>query len=221
MTPAQDHKRAYDGDEGPNTGGMGVYTPVPIVTDDEYATMMDVLERTVAAMRDEGIHYQGVLYGGFILTDDGPKVLEFNARFGDPETQVMLPRLETDLVDIMLATAEERLADVELCLEGRLGGLRRHGIGRLPRRLREGPAIAGIDEAERVDGVTVFHAGTALQRWRVRHHRRPRAQRHRLGRDVRRGPRSRVRGGRSILGRRVLPHRHRCEGRPGRDAWKA
>ena len=112
MAPAQDHKRAYDNDEGPNTGGMGVYSPVPIVTEDEYETMVDIMDATVAALRAENIDYRGVLYGGFILTDEGPKLLEFNARFGDPETQVVLPRLLGDLVEIMMATANKRLADV-------------------------------------------------------------------------------------------------------------
>ena len=114
MAPSQDHKRAYENDEGPNTGGMGVYSPVPIVTDEEHATMVDIMERAVAGLREEGIDYRGVLYGGFMLTPQGPKLLEFNARFGDPETQVVLPRLETDLVDVMVATAQRRLSEIEL-----------------------------------------------------------------------------------------------------------
>ena len=105
MATSQDHKRALEGDKGPNTGGMGVYSPVPIVTDEEHATMVKVMEQTVAELAAEGIDYRGCLYGGFMLTPAGPKVLEFNARFGDPETQVVLPRLKNDLVEVMLACA--------------------------------------------------------------------------------------------------------------------
>ena len=113
MSTAQDHKRAYDGDLGPNTGGMGAYSPVPIVTSEELAAMHKVMEDAAAATAREFEHdYRGVLYGGFMLTPDGPKLLEFNARFGDPETQVVLPRLESDLAEIMLAVAEGRPEDV-------------------------------------------------------------------------------------------------------------
>ena len=114
MAPSQDHKRAYEGDTGPNTGGMGVYSPVPIVTAEEQVAMEGIMRRTLEGMRAEGIDYRGCLYGGFMLTDEGPKLLEFNCRFGDPETQVVLPRLKSDLVEVMLATAEQRLADVTL-----------------------------------------------------------------------------------------------------------
>lgn len=116
MAPAQDHKRAYDGDLGPNTGGMGVYSPVPIVTDEEMAEMVHIMEVAAAATAKEPFEhdYRGVLYGGFMLTPEGPKVLEFNARFGDPETQVVLPRLKSDLVDIMMAVAEGRDGDIDL-----------------------------------------------------------------------------------------------------------
>ena len=103
LATSQDHKRALDGDLGPNTGGMGVYSPVPMVTPDELAQMIDVEKRVVAELAAEGITYSGCLYGGFMLTKDGPKVLEFNARFGDPETQVVLPRMKGDLVEAFLA----------------------------------------------------------------------------------------------------------------------
>ncbi|MDP2247200.1 MAG: phosphoribosylamine--glycine ligase, partial [Nitrosomonadales bacterium] len=110
LATSQDHKRLLDGDQGPNTGGMGVYSPVPIVTTAEHEAMVAMMRTAVEGMAEEGIDYRGVLYGGFILTADGPKVLEFNVRFGDPETQVVLPLLKTDLVDVMLATAEKRLS---------------------------------------------------------------------------------------------------------------
>jgi phosphoribosylamine--glycine ligase len=162
MAPAQDHKRALDGDEGPNTGGMGVYSPVPIVTDEEYASMMDSMERTVAGMRSEGIDFRGVLYGGFILTDEGPKLLEFNARFGDPETQVILPRLDGDLAQILLAAAEERLEGVDISWRDDWAVCVVIASGGYPGEYEKGFEISGIEEADALDGVTVYHAGTAL-----------------------------------------------------------
>ena len=114
MATSQDHKRALEGDRGPNTGGMGVYSPVPIVTDEEHAEMVRIMEATVAELAAEDIDYRGCLYGGFMLTPAGPKVLEFNARFGDPETQVVLPRLKNDLVEVMLACANKTLDQIEL-----------------------------------------------------------------------------------------------------------
>lgn len=163
MVPAQDHKRALDGDRGPNTGGMGVYSPVPVVDDATLAQMTDILERTVAALREEGIDYRGVLYGGFMLTAQGPKVLEFNARFGDPETQVVLPRLRTDLAEVCLATAQRRLAEVELVWSDDAAVCVVLASGGYPGRYEVGRCIHGIADAELVDGVRVYHAGTALR----------------------------------------------------------
>ena len=117
MAPAQDHKRAFDGDRGPNTGGMGVYSPVPIVTDEEMAAMESIMATAAAACETgpEGpMDYRGVLYGGFMLTPAGPKIVEFNVRFGDPETQVVLPLLESDLFTIMRAVREQTLAQCEV-----------------------------------------------------------------------------------------------------------
>ena len=162
MAPAQDHKRALEGDRGPNTGGMGVYSPVPIVTDEEYAGMLAYLEQTVAALRTEGIDYRGVLYGGFMLTPNGPKVLEFNARFGDPETQVILPRLKTDLVEVMRAVAEERLADIELSWDDAWAVSVVLASAGYPGDYEKGKPIVGIEEAEALPGVKVYHAGTKL-----------------------------------------------------------
>lgn len=163
MATSQDHKRALEGDLGPNTGGMGVYSPVPIVTDEEHATMVKVMEHAVAELAAEGIDYRGCLYGGFMLTAQGPKVLEYNARFGDPETQVVLPRLENDLVEVMLAVAEQRLADVELswCDEWAVTVvLTSAGY---PGSYEKGKVITGVDEADAMDGVTVYHAGTTQE----------------------------------------------------------
>ncbi|MDP3629572.1 MAG: phosphoribosylamine--glycine ligase, partial [Actinomycetota bacterium] len=163
MVPAQDHKRARDNDEGPNTGGMGVYTPVPVVDDATLAEMVSILERTVAGMRDEGIDYRGVLYGGFILTADGPKVLEYNARFGDPETQVILPLLKTDLVDVLLAVAEKRLSEITLEWSDDAAVSVVLASGGYPADYKTGVPISGVAEAEKVPGVTVYHAGTKLE----------------------------------------------------------
>lgn len=163
MAPAQDHKRALEGDTGPNTGGMGVYSPVPIVTDEEHASMVDTMERAVAGMRSEGIDYRGVLYGGFMLTAQGPKLLEFNCRFGDPETQVVLPRLETDLVDVMVATARQRLGEVELSWKPDWAVSVVLASKGYPLSYEKGFPISGIEDAEALEGVCVYHAGTRLE----------------------------------------------------------
>lgn len=163
MVPAQDYKRAFDGDEGPNTGGMGCYSPVPILDAATQARIVsEVLEPVVKTMGEMGAPYQGVLYGGIILTDDGPKVLEFNARFGDPETQAILPRLTSDLAEVMLATIERNLGAYELhwsddvCVSVVLAS------GGYPGPYLTGKQISGTFAAEEVPGVTVFHAGTKL-----------------------------------------------------------
>lgn len=162
MATAQDHKRALEGDRGPNTGGMGVYSPVPIVTDEELAVMKQVMVDTVAELAAEGIDYRGCLYGGFMLTPEGPKVLEFNARFGDPETQVILPRLENDLVDVMLACAEQRLDDVELSWRDEWAVAVVLTSAGYPGSYEKGKVITGVEDADALDGVTVYHAGTAV-----------------------------------------------------------
>ncbi|MDR1088628.1 MAG: phosphoribosylamine--glycine ligase [Coriobacteriales bacterium] len=160
MVPAQDHKRALEGDRGPNTGGMGVYSPVPIVSELEQREMIALMQKTVDALISEGIDYRGVLYGGFMLTATGPRVLEYNARFGDPETQVVLPLLESDLVTVMLACSN---GELETCsLQWRKGWavsvvLASAGY---PGSYETGKPISGIEAAEALDGVTVFHAGT-------------------------------------------------------------
>ena len=164
MACAQDHKRAYDGDLGPNTGGMGVYSPVPIVTDEEYDAMVDCMQRAAAATARAPFDndYRGVLYGGFMLTDQGPQLLEFNARFGDPETQVILPRLKSDLVDIMMAVAEGRPDDIDLQWSQDWAVCVVLASQGYPGSYEKGKVILGIDEAEALEGVTVFHAGTSF-----------------------------------------------------------
>jgi phosphoribosylamine--glycine ligase len=166
LEPAQDFKRAYDGDAGPNTGGMGAYSPVPFVdaaTWDRIAK--EVLEPAVRALGAEGIDYRGVLYAGLMLTADGPKVLEFNCRFGDPETQAVLPRLDEDLGELVLACAEGTLAErppawsPESCVTVVLAS------GGYPGTYRTGMQISGLFEES--DRVTVFHSGTARRNGRV------------------------------------------------------
>ena len=161
MATSQDHKRALEGDKGPNTGGMGVYSPVPIVTDEEYAQMVAMMEATVAQLHTEGIDYRGCLYGGFMLTPKGPKVLEYNARFGDPETQVVLPRLENDLVEVMLACAEQRLDEIELSWRDEWAVSVVLTSAGYPGSYEKGKVISGIEDAAAMEGVTVYHAGTA------------------------------------------------------------
>ncbi len=164
MAPAQDHKRAYDGDLGPNTGGMGVYSPVPIVAEEEMATMVSIMEQSAAATAKDPFEndYRGCLYGGFMLTPEGPKVLEFNARFGDPETQVVLPRLEGELVNIMLAVAEGRPEDIVLSWSDKWAVSVVLASEGYPGSYEKGKVILGLEEAQDLDGVIVFHAGTAL-----------------------------------------------------------
>jgi phosphoribosylamine--glycine ligase len=165
---AQDFKRIGDGDLGPNTGGMGAYSPVPFV-DDETADriLYDVLVRTVRGMEADGVPYRGVLYAGMMLTDDGPKVLEFNARFGDPEAQVVIPRLGSDLAELFLACAEGNLGLYKANLSTQACVTVVLASGGYPEEYETGFEIAGLEEAEQVDGALVFHAGTAERRGRV------------------------------------------------------
>lgn len=163
MTPAQDHKRAYDGDKGPNTGGMGSYSPVPIVTDDEMAAMCEIMQKAAAATKAEfALDYRGTLYGGFMLTKQGPKIVEFNARFGDPETQCVLSRLDADLVDIMVAVAQGRPEDVHVSWSEKWAACVVLASAGYPGSYEKGKVITGISEAEELAGVKVFHAGTKI-----------------------------------------------------------
>ena len=129
-----DHKAVYDGDKGPNTGGMGAISPSPFMTEELYSTIMEtIVFPTVTRMLEEGRTFKGVLYCGLMLTDDGPKVLEYNCRFGDPETQPQMLRLESDLVELLLAAVEEDVLRGRGPLEPQAVGLRRPGLGRLSR----------------------------------------------------------------------------------------
>ena len=163
MISSQDHKRAYDGDKGPNTGGMGTYAPAPVMTPAMIeATKEKILKPVIAAMKQEGRTYQGCLYAGLMITKDGPKVVEFNARFGDPETQVVLPLLKSDLVDIMVACAkgDGSLNDLDITWSDGAAVCVVLASGGYPKSYRKGYEITGLDEAEKL-GCHVFHAGTA------------------------------------------------------------
>ena len=162
MASSQDHKRVFDGDKGPNTGGMGAYSPAPVVTPElEERIMREIMLPTVRGMKQEGKPYKGVLYAGIMVTEDGPKVLEFNVRFGDPEAQPLLMRLDGDIVEIMMAVAEGNLRpdmvgwkpEAAVCVVGAAKGY--------PGSYEKGTPISGLEEANSVPGVVVFHAGTA------------------------------------------------------------
>jgi phosphoribosylamine--glycine ligase len=162
LASAQDHKRIFDNDEGANTGGMGAYSPAPVVTDKLFKEVLDkVIYRTIDGLAKEGIDYRGVLYAGIMLTKDGPKTLEFNVRFGDPETQAILPRLNSDLLELMLLVSEGKLSRARqlewaqrpcVCVVCASGGY--------PGEYQKGKEISGIEEAEKDKDVVVFHAGT-------------------------------------------------------------
>ena len=159
LSPAQDFKRAYDGDAGPNTGGMGAYSPVPAVGDDLLAQILeDFVEPTLAELRRRGIDYRGVLYAGLMLTADGPKMLEYNVRFGDPECQVVVPRITNDLAALLAQAAAGELTDTAQFDDDAMVTVV-CAAGGYPTAPRVGDVIEGVDEANAIDGVTVFCAG--------------------------------------------------------------
>ena len=165
LPPAQDHKAVFDGDEGPNTGGMGAYSPTPFVSKKFEKSIYDqILKPTIEAFQKEGIKYKGILYAGLILTEMGPKVLEFNARLGDPETQVIVPRIENDLVDLMLKVVDEDLEDVELEISKDAAVCVVLASGGYPLTYKVGKKIKGLDKLHHYDDVLVFHAGTKKEK---------------------------------------------------------
>jgi len=165
---AQDHKRALDGDQGPNTGGMGALAPSPLVDGALVALVMrTVVDPVLKGMRTEGAPFAGVLYCGLMLTADGPKVIEFNVRFGDPEAQVVLPLLPVELAPLLLAVAVGRLPDAPLPIPGDAAVGVVLASGGYPGAMTTGYPISGISEAEQRDGVVVFHAGTTADDGRV------------------------------------------------------
>lgn len=160
MVSSQDHKRIWDGDKGLNTGGMGAYSPAPIYTPDVHEIVVpQVLEATIKAMEQEGRPFAGILYAGLMLTADGPKVLEFNARFGDPETQAVLPRLKSDLVEIFLAIIDGRLSEMNIQWHEEAAVCVVMASGGYPESSDKGRVITGLEDAAET-GAIVFHAGT-------------------------------------------------------------
>jgi len=163
LPTSQDHKAVFDGDKGPNTGGMGAYSPAPVVTDELHARIMDeIMLPTIRAMEKEGAPYKGMLYAGLMIKDGRPKVLEFNCRFGDPETQPLLMRLRTDLVDIMEAVFDGELGGLSLEIDPRPTVCVVMASGGYPGGYEKGKAITGLDKDFGAD-VVVFHAGTAKE----------------------------------------------------------
>jgi phosphoribosylamine--glycine ligase len=161
MASAQDHKRVGEGDTGPNTGGMGAYSPAPVLSDEALRLVRErILEPTLKGLKAEGIDFRGCLYVGLMIGPEGPKVVEFNARFGDPETQVVVPRMDFDLAEVMLACAEGRLDPSVLKWKEEASACVVLASGGYPGSYHKGKAIQGLDKALAA-GVQVFHAGTA------------------------------------------------------------
>lgn len=161
MESAQDYKRIFDNDEGPNTGGMGSYSPSLMFTEDlEDVIMRDILQPTLEGFKKDGLDFQGVLFVGLMLTDKGPKVIEFNNRFGDPETQSVLMRLDTDLYDIFDAVCDNRLSDIEIEWSDERAVCVCMSSGGYPGPYEKGKVITGLDDVD--DDIVVFHAGTKI-----------------------------------------------------------
>src|SRR5271156_3309438 len=161
LTTAQDHKRAYDGDKGPNTGGMGAYSPAPNIDAATSARVMtEIIVPTMRAMQAMGAPYKGVLYAGLMITREGPKLIEYNARFGDPETQVLMLRLMSDLVPALLASRDGALKSFDLRWYPQAALTVVMATKGYPGHYARGSVIEGLDEAAAVEGVEIFHAGT-------------------------------------------------------------
>jgi phosphoribosylamine--glycine ligase len=168
LPASQDHKRIFDGDKGPNTGGMGAYAPTPLITPALLETIMKtVLYPTVKALRSEGIIYKGILYAGIMVTKAGPKVLEYNVRFGDPETQAVLPLLKTDLTDICLAVIDGKLKDIRMEVEDKAAINVVLASKGYPGDYVKGKVISGLNAFDGREDMMVFHAGTALKDGKV------------------------------------------------------
>ena len=168
MTSAQDHKRAKDGDQGLTTGGMGTFSPSPFYTDEVDAFCKKyIYQATVDAMKAEGREFKGIIFFGLMLTEDGPKVLEYNARFGDPETQVVLPRMKNDIVDVFEACIDGNLSDIQLDFEDNAAVCVVLASDGYPEHYDKGFEISGLDSFKEKDGYYVFHAGTKIENGKV------------------------------------------------------
>ncbi len=168
LATAQDHKRALDGDKGPNTGGMGAYSPAPVMTEEQVHRAMDeIVLPTIRVMKSLGMPYKGVLYAGLMITDDGPKLIEYNVRFGDPECQVLMLRLMSDLVPAMLACCDGMLKNFDLRWYPDAALTVVMAAKGYPGSYAKGSVIGGLDAAAAVEGVEIFHAGTTAQNGRI------------------------------------------------------
>lgn len=164
LASAQDHKRVGDGDTGPNTGGMGAYSPAPVMTAEmSDRTMREIINPTVAAMKSRGTPFRGVLFAGLMITQEGPKLIEYNVRFGDPETQVLMSRLRSDLLALLKATADGSLANVPIKWSDDVALTVVMAANGYPGKPEKGTEIKGLEAAGRIDGVKIFHAGTKLE----------------------------------------------------------
>ena len=161
LVTTMDHKAAYDGDRGPNTGGMGAISPSPFITPDLFSHIINsIVFPTINRLREEGRTFKGVLYVGLMLTEEGPKVLEYNCRFGDPETQVQMVRMESDLVEILLNAISGNVLKTEIQWNAKASGCVVLASGGYPLSYEKGKPIDGLKDAARLPGITVFHAGT-------------------------------------------------------------
>ncbi len=168
LISAQDHKAAYDGDKGPNTGGMGAYSPAPVVTPELAQEIMDtIIQPTIDGMAAEGCPYKGVLFAGLMIKDGKPKTLEFNVRFGDPECQVLMVRLSSDLVEALDAAATGRLNEIKLIWREETALVVVMAAEGYPGAYEKGSEIKNLDQANVIDGVTVFHAGTQAKNGKI------------------------------------------------------
>lgn len=168
LESVQDHKTAYDGDKGPNTGGMGAYSPVPFVNRESYSRIeKEILVPIVHAMKRGNCPYKGVLYAGLMITSTGPKVLEFNARFGDPETQALIMRLKCDLLPLLLATVDESLENAQLDWDERASICVVMASKGYPEKYEKGKEIYGLDAQKGMEDVQIFHAGTTLKHGKI------------------------------------------------------
>jgi phosphoribosylamine--glycine ligase len=168
LATAQDHKRAFDGDTGPNTGGMGAYSPAPVMTDAICARVMDeMIMPTLRALKAMGTPYKGVIFAGVMVTEQGPKLVEYNARFGDPETQVLMLRMMSDIVPALLACADGQLKNFSLRWFDDAALTVIMATRGYPGDYGKGSVIQGLDEAAKVEGVEVFHAGTVAKNGKI------------------------------------------------------
>jgi phosphoribosylamine--glycine ligase len=168
LVGAQDHKRAFDGDKGPNTGGMGAYSPVPILDAAmSERAMREIILPTVRAMKAEGVPFKGVLYAGLMIDGNGPRLVEYNCRFGDPECQVMMMRLKSDLVPALIACADGGLKHLDLRWSDQAALTVIMATKGYPDAYKNGSEIRGLAEAAKVEGVEIFHAGTKADGSRI------------------------------------------------------